>query len=297
MKTRRPASSRIVDGRALRRQGGSNANSRARRRAHVRVREHSGADGRMVRAGKLGGRGARSCTSRRIGCGRRNFLQRAGLPLAPFRAVANRAGLKMALQTIGPPAVLKTAAFGYDGKGQQRIIARSRPRRHLARRAAEVCVLERRGRFRDGAFGPRGARHRWRDGRLPGRENIHANHILDVTVAPAGLAIRIETAARELACAVAESKSNLVGLLAVEMFLRRDGELLINELAPRPHNSGHWTFDACVTSQFEQQLPRGLRPAARRDRRSCAPRPWQICSAISGAAANRTGPPALAIPM
>ena len=99
----------------------------------------------------------------------------------------------------------------------------------------------------------------------------------------------VAESARALACAVAE-KLDLVGLLAVEMFLLPDSTLLVNELAPRPHNSGHYTFDACVTSQFEQQLRAicGL-PSARRN--SCAPPPWPICSATSGQMASPTGPP------
>jgi 5-(carboxyamino)imidazole ribonucleotide synthase len=112
------------------------------------------------------------------------------------------------------------------------------------------------------------------DGRaetFPVCENIHRNHILDLTIAPARVSAEVERAARALACSIAE-KLELVGLLAVEMFLLPDSTLLVNELAPRPHNSGHYTFDACVTSQFEQQLraicglPLGstelLRPAA-----------------------------------
>jgi len=94
------------------------------------------------------------------------------------------------------------------------------------------------------------------DGRsvtFPVCENIHRNHILDITVAPARVSTGVEASARALACTVAE-KLDLVGLLAVEMFLLPDGTLVVNELAPRPHNSGHYTFDACVTSQFEQQL-------------------------------------------
>ncbi|MDQ6622264.1 MAG: ATP-grasp domain-containing protein, partial [Verrucomicrobiota bacterium] len=106
---------------------------------------------------------------------------------------------------------------------------------------------------------------------FPACENLHKNHILDVTVVPARVSEKIEAAAAELARTVAE-KLELVGLLAVEMFVRPDGELIVNELAPRPHNSGHWTIEACATSQFEQQvravcgLPLGsteiLKPAA-----------------------------------
>ena len=88
---------------------------------------------------------------------------------------------------------------------------------------------------------------------FPVCENIHRNDILDLTIAPARIGVRVASEARELACEVAVNL-DLVGLLAVEMFLRSDGELIINELAPRPHNSGHWTIEGCVTSQFEQHL-------------------------------------------
>ena len=201
----------------------------------------------------------------------KEFLQGAGFPVAPFRRVANRAGLKMALKTIGRPAILKGAAFGYDGKGQQRINQEVDLDAIWTRRADEVCILERVIDFKKEisvivARGPDGA-----TAVFPASENIHRHGILDLTMAPARIGVRIASEARDLACAVA-IKLKLVGLLAVEMFLRGDGKLLINELAPRPHNSGHWTIEGCVTSQFEQHvravcgLPLGatapLRPTA-----------------------------------
>ena len=198
----------------------------------------------------------------------KQFLAAAGIPVAPFVPVACTAELKPGLDVIGVPAILKTAAFGYDGKGQRKIAS-------LAEGAAvEIgapCVLERFIPFSQeiSVIVARGI-----DGRsaaFPVCENIHRNHILDLTIAPARVAQTVEQSARALACAVAE-KLDITGLLAVEMFLLPDSTLLVNELAPRPHNSGHYTFDACVTSQFEQQLraicglPLGstelLRPAA-----------------------------------
>ncbi|HYR58501.1 MAG TPA: 5-(carboxyamino)imidazole ribonucleotide synthase [Chthoniobacteraceae bacterium] len=182
----------------------------------------------------------------------KEFLAAAGLPLPPFAAVTSAAELAVAAERIGLPAVLKTAAFGYDGKGQRKL----KPDDDLAQawapfesRAAvleafvdfecELSVIVARG--LDGAMAT-----------FPVARNAHANHILDVSAVPFGDE-KIERAACELARAVA-AKLELAGLLAVEMFLTRGGELLINELAPRPHNSGHWSFDAAVTSQFEQQL-------------------------------------------
>lgn len=201
----------------------------------------------------------------------KEFLARAGFPVAPFRRVANATALTPALEALGGSAILKGAAFGYDGKGQQRIDPGNDLAAVWAGQEDEECVLESVINFEKEisvivARGPDGT-----TAVFPVCENIHCNHILDFTLAPARIEDRVAAAAHELACAVAAS-FDLVGLLAVEMFLKSDGELIINELAPRPHNSGHWTIEACVTSQFEQHLravcglPLGatelLRPAA-----------------------------------
>ena len=201
----------------------------------------------------------------------KNFLAGAGIPVAPFRAVRSARELESAIEQIGRPAILKTAAFGYDGKGQQTITAREDFDEIWNASSADELILEGAINFDKevSVIVARGI-----DGAMatfPLCENIHRNHILDVTVVPARVEQGIEAEAAQLACTIAE-KMGLVGLLAVEMFLKKDGELLVNELAPRPHNSGHWTIEACVTSQFEQQvravcgLPLGatdiLRPAA-----------------------------------
>ena len=201
----------------------------------------------------------------------KEFLAAAGLPLPPFRKVTSAEELKAAVAEIGAPAVLKSAAFGYDGKGQSKI----RPGDDLDAVwkpfEGTVTVLEGFVTFEReiSVIVARGA-----DGSVttyPVCENAHANHILDVTTAPANVPPAVAENARALAVRIAEA-IGLVGLLAVEMFLLADGTILINELAPRPHNSGHYSFDASVTSQFEQQvravcgLPLGstesLRPAA-----------------------------------
>lgn len=201
----------------------------------------------------------------------KEFLSLGGFPVAPFRRVNSAADLTSALEAVGRPAILKGAAFGYDGKGQQRIDPATNLDAIWAAREDAECVLERVIDFEKEisvvvARGPDGE-----TAVFPVCENIHREHILDVTLAPARVADRVAEAARALACEVARSL-DLVGLLAVEMFLQSDGELIINELAPRPHNSGHWTIEGCVTSQFEQHvravcgLPLGktdsLRPAA-----------------------------------
>jgi 5-(carboxyamino)imidazole ribonucleotide synthase len=180
----------------------------------------------------------------------KQFLAGAGIPVAPFAPINSNADLRAAIAAIGSPAVLKTAAFGYDGKGQRKIATAAEAEsigidapsvlEGFVPFSHEISVIVARG----------------LDGRavtFPVCENIHRNHILDITIAPARVSAEVEAAARALACTVAE-KLDLVGLLAVEMFLLPDSTLVVNELAPRPHNSGHYTFDACVTSQFEQQL-------------------------------------------
>ena len=181
----------------------------------------------------------------------KQFLAGAGLPLPRFHAVSNRADLEEGVAKLGLPCVLKTASFGYDGKGQRKLAT-----------ATDLNELELdQGPYVLEAFVPfereisaivaRGA-----DGQIevfPICENVHAHHILDLTVVPARIPKEIANAASGLARSIAEALE-LVGVLAVELFLMEDGALLVNELAPRPHNSGHFSFDASVTSQFEQQL-------------------------------------------
>lgn len=204
----------------------------------------------------------------------KEFLSGAGVPVAPFRKVESAAQLIAAAEEIGLPGVVKTAAFGYDGKGQRKLTVGMSPAElEAAWQPFEgaPAVLEKFITFEREisvmvARGTDGQVVTW-----PVFENEHANHILDITYCPARIPSAVAERARELAIAVAQAL-NLAGVLAVEMFLQANGEIIINELAPRPHNSGHLTFDACVTSQFEQQvravcgLPLGstelLRPAA-----------------------------------
>jgi 5-(carboxyamino)imidazole ribonucleotide synthase len=187
----------------------------------------------------------------------KTFLATHGFPVAPFRAVQSVDDLKAAVAQLGTPCILKTATFGYDGKGQTRIDDVAQCDRAWQSLGQPMGVLEGFVRF---------ARElsvivaRARTGELvtfPVAENEHAHHILDVTVVPARVPDATKRAAVELAVAVAKAL-DLVGVLAVELFWLPDasaaGALLVNELAPRPHNSGHFSIDACVTSQFEQQL-------------------------------------------
>jgi 5-(carboxyamino)imidazole ribonucleotide synthase len=181
------------------------------------------------------------------------FLSKAGLPITPFRRVASLAELSQAAADLGLPAILKTADFGYDGKGQHRVASAQdfEPAWNtVAQRESvleafvdferEISVVAARG--SNGEFIHFGA-----------IENQHSGGILRVSLAPARVKDSLVAQAVEIARTVLE-KLEVIGVLCVEFFVTRDGRLLINELAPRPHNSGHFTFDANVTSQFEQQL-------------------------------------------
>ena len=182
----------------------------------------------------------------------KEFLREAGFPVAAFRSVPDAASLEAAVNEVGVPAVLKTAGFGYDGKGQSRLFE--------ARDAAaawdslggeavleswvdfesEFSVVAARG--VDGSFAHYGV-----------VRNTHANHILDLTVAPGEVTEEIEAEAVGITHGIFE-ELEIVGTACVEFFLTTKGTLLVNEIAPRPHNSGHWTIEGAVTSQFEQQL-------------------------------------------
>lgn len=201
----------------------------------------------------------------------KEFLRNSGLPLADFAPVNSLSDLEAGVVRLGVPSVLKTAAFGYDGKGQHKIVRESDLAQIWAKLAGQPAVLEAWVPFEIEvsilvARGIDGATKVY-----PVCENEHANHVLDLTLVPARIPSEVAEHAREIAVRAAVAL-DLVGLLAVEMFLLPGGKLLINELAPRPHNSGHFSFDASVTSQFEQQLravcglPLGstelLRPAA-----------------------------------
>ena len=183
----------------------------------------------------------------------KEWLSRQGLPCAAWRDVRSRADLDGALREIGTPAILKTAGFGYDGKGQFSISNAADAAAAWDALGPQECVLEGRVAFQRelSVVGARGV-----DGQIalfPACENSHAHGILDVSVCPARVEAAVLDAAAQLTAAVLE-QLEVVGVLCVEMFLTSDGTLLVNELAPRPHNSGHLTIDACRTSQFAQQV-------------------------------------------
>jgi 5-(carboxyamino)imidazole ribonucleotide synthase len=201
----------------------------------------------------------------------KTFLVQRGLPVAPFAPVRSTTELANAVSSVGTPAVLKTASFGYDGKGQAPVVDLAGGEAAWDRMNRQDAILEKfvnldREVSVIGARGV-GGEFSW----FGPIENAHTRHILDVSVAPAAVPARLAQDAVDITRQVMEGLE-YVGLLCIEFFVTRDGRLLVNELAPRPHNSGHLTFDACRTSQFEQQLraicglplgsPELLQPAA-----------------------------------
>ena len=186
----------------------------------------------------------------------KGFVSRLGIPVTAYAPVANEADLVAARAPLGE-GVLKTTRLGYDGKGQLRIRRDTDPGAALAQLRQPTLIFEAWVDFAlelsvITARNPQGQQASY----VP-VENRHRHHILDVTIAPAAipaaLAAALAAEAVEMAERIAQALK-LEGLLAVEMFLTSDGRLLVNELAPRPHNSGHWTIDACAVSQFEQQV-------------------------------------------
>ena len=181
----------------------------------------------------------------------KDCLSRIGVATTSYQEIGDAAALAKALAGLEGRAVLKSARLGYDGKGQVAVDRNTRPDEAWRQMGGPRGILEE---FVDFDCEVSVIVARAADGAMatyPPVENRHVNHILDTTIAPATLspatAREAEITARDIA-----ARLDLVGVLAVEMFVTKDGKLLVNELAPRPHNSGHWTIDACATSQFEQ---------------------------------------------
>jgi 5-(carboxyamino)imidazole ribonucleotide synthase len=183
----------------------------------------------------------------------KQFLSGLGIPVVPFVPVNNSQELQAGIVQLGLPAVLKTAGFGYDGKGQMRLDTEAQALTAYAAFAGQACLMER---FVDLEREISVIAARAEDGTFQAYrpvENRHRNHILDYTLAPAQLAETMEAHAIQMTQRIMEAL-NMRGLLCVEFFITRQGDLLVNELAPRPHNSGHYTIEAAVCDQFEQQL-------------------------------------------
>ncbi|CAN5703322.1 5-(carboxyamino)imidazole ribonucleotide synthase [soil metagenome] len=183
----------------------------------------------------------------------KTFLAKNNFPHTPFCHVKTLEDLHKSVEEIGFPCVLKTAGFGYDGKGQTKINSVADIEKAFANLKNQEAVLEAFVDFEKEVSVVCARDQKGNFAHYGVIENEHANHILDVSFAPAIISENVFREAVEIAREVAET-FDYVGTLCVEFFLTKDEKLLINELAPRPHNSGHLTFDACATSQFEQQL-------------------------------------------
>ena len=178
----------------------------------------------------------------------------AGFSVVQFREVVTEAGLHSAARAIGTPAVLKTVTMGYDGKGQ--VVVRSTGKElaeafRVLGAKSDVLVYERFVPFKKELSVICARDQQGKTLCYPCTENIHRDNILDVSIAPARVPQAVADSAQRIAAGIA-NRLGVIGLLAVEMFLTEDDNLLVNELAPRPHNSGHWTIEGCATSQFQQ---------------------------------------------
>ena len=181
----------------------------------------------------------------------KEFCRKLGIGTAPYRQVDTLADLERAVADLGRPSVLKTRRLGYDGKGQVKIAAGTDAGTALHSSKGAAAILEG---FVDFSLEVSVIAARGVDGKIasyPVVENRHENHILATTIAPAAVAPKVAAEAARIATALIGAL-DVVGLLAVEMFVTRDERVLVNELAPRPHNSGHWTIEGCPTSQFAQ---------------------------------------------
>jgi 5-(carboxyamino)imidazole ribonucleotide synthase len=182
----------------------------------------------------------------------KSWLREQGFATAPFALIDSEADLDAALAATGTPALLKVSRFGYDGKGQARVNSLADARAAFADFGGQPCVLEGFVKLEREVSVVLARSDSGECALFPVAENRHENGILDVSIVPARVPDRLAEQAREMARDVA-AKLGYVGVMAVEFFVV-GGQLMVNEIAPRPHNSGHYTLDACVTDQFEQQV-------------------------------------------
>jgi len=181
----------------------------------------------------------------------KNFIRDAGLPVAPYKVIESADDVAATDASLYP-AILKVARFGYDGKGQARVSTAEEAKDAFEKFGGETCVLEKMLKLDYEVSVVLARDAQGQVATFPTAENSHLNGILDVSIVPARGSESVREEAQKLAIKVAE-KLNYVGVLGVEFFVC-DGQLIVNEMAPRPHNSGHYTIDACVTNQFEQQV-------------------------------------------
>ena len=183
----------------------------------------------------------------------KQFLSTNGFAIAPFAVIQQKNDFSTQDAADLLPGILKVSQFGYDGKGQKSAADETELAAAYAQMSHTICVLEK--------FMPLKSElsvvvARGRDGELktfPVSENQHVNGILDISIVPARISQELAEQAQATACKIAE-KLDYQGVLCVEFFVLQNDELLINEIAPRPHNSGHYSINACITSQFEQQV-------------------------------------------
>jgi 5-(carboxyamino)imidazole ribonucleotide synthase len=183
----------------------------------------------------------------------KSFVDSLGLKVAPFAEVNDEAGARSSFGAIGGPGIIKTRRFGYDGKGQQKVTGAEDAAQAMAAFKGAPCIYEG---FVDFAFEASVVAARGADGAFAAYdppENIHENHILRRSIVPGRLTPAQNLEAKAIARKIAEAL-DYVGVLAVELFVPPAGALIVNEIAPRVHNSGHWTIEACAVSQFEQHI-------------------------------------------
>ncbi len=183
----------------------------------------------------------------------KSFVAKLGLKTAPFHEVSSPDQAREAFTALGGPAILKTRRFGYDGKGQKKVSSTGEAANAMASFKSAPCILEG---FVDFAFEASVVAARARDGAFAAYdppENLHEHHILRRSTVPGRLTPRQGDDAKAIAHTIADAL-DYVGVLAVELFVDADGGLTVNEIAPRVHNSGHWTIEACQCSQFEQHI-------------------------------------------
>jgi 5-(carboxyamino)imidazole ribonucleotide synthase len=183
----------------------------------------------------------------------KEFLQNNGFPVAPFRVINSAEELATALSELNSPCILKTAALGYDGKGQISLKPGDDAASAWKQLAAPRAVLEQRIAFASEASVICARSLRGKTLYFPVQANIHRNGILDVTTVPAPLDPGVLVKAQEITSAIAV-KLGVIGLITAEFFVMENGDLIVNELAPRPHNSGHHTLETTLTSQFAQHV-------------------------------------------
>ncbi len=183
----------------------------------------------------------------------KSFVADLGIATAPFKSVASAAQAKEAFTVLGGPCVIKTRRLGYDGKGQRKIVSEDEAANAFAALGAVPAIVEK---FIDFSFEASVLAARGRDGAFAAFDppkNEHEHHILRRSTVPAPLSEAKVREAVRIVRTIAEAL-DYVGVIAVELFVPREGDLIVNEVAPRVHNSGHWTIEACVTSQFEQHI-------------------------------------------